>query len=129
MNPTKRIPLILALVAGVALAGAGCSDRDAERNAAAKKTTPVDKMATPIESAAKRTAVAVDDTVITTSVKSAVLAEPGLSSLQIQVETKDGVVTLSGTVDNAQAKSRATQIAQKTDGVRSMVDKLAVKAG
>ena len=129
MNPTKRIPLILALVAGVALAGAGCSDRDAERNAAAKQTTPVDKMAAPIENAAKRTAVAIDDTVITTSVKSAVLAEPGLSSLQIQVETKDGVVTLSGTVDNAQAKSRATQIAQKTDGVRSMVDKLAVKAG
>ena len=66
---------------------------------------------------------------ITTSVKTAVLAEPGLSSLKIEVDTKDGVVTLSGTVATQELKSRATQIAQNTNGVRSVVDNLAVKTG
>lgn len=129
MNAIQRTPLILALIAGVALAAAGCSDREAPRNAATSQDRPVDKMATPAPAAATRAGVAVDDTFITTSVKSAVLAEPGLASLQIQVDTKDGIVTLSGTVDNAALKSRAAQIAQNTDGVRSVVDNLAIKTG
>ncbi|MEO6565916.1 MAG: BON domain-containing protein [Casimicrobiaceae bacterium] len=128
MNSTKRIPLILALVAGVTLVGAGCSDRDADRSAAARNST-VNKTATPAAAATTRAAVAVDDTMITTSVKTKVLAEPGLSALKIEVDTKNGVVTLTGTVDNADLKSRAAQIAQSTDGVRSVENNLTVKAG
>ena len=55
-------------------------------------------------------------------------AEPGLKTLQINVDTKDGVVTLSGTVDTPVLKERAMQIAQQVDGVRSVVDNLAIKS-
>jgi hyperosmotically inducible protein len=62
-------------------------------------------------------------------VKTAVLAEPGLKSLQINVDTKDAVVTLSGTVDSPELKSRAVQIAQGVQGVKSVNDNLSVKTG
>jgi osmotically-inducible protein OsmY len=44
------------------------------------------------------------------------------------VDTRDGVVTLSGTVDNAALKGRATQLAQQVSGVRAVVDNLVVKS-
>lgn len=71
----------------------------------------------------------VNDSAITTRVKTAVTAEPGLQSTQIAIDTKDGVVTLSGTVDNEMMKQRAMQIAHQVGGVRSVVDNLEVKSG
>jgi hyperosmotically inducible protein len=65
---------------------------------------------------------------VTTKVKTALLAEPGLKSLQISVDTKDGTVTLTGQVDSADQRSRAEQIAQSTGGVKNVVDNLAVKS-
>jgi hyperosmotically inducible protein len=71
----------------------------------------------------------IDDATLTTKVKTAVLAEPGLKTLQINVDTKDGVVKLSGTVDNASMKERAAQVAQAVTGVRSVDNALTVKTG
>ena len=65
---------------------------------------------------------------MTTKVKTALLAEPGLKSLQISVDTKDGTVTLSGQVESADQRSRAEQIAQSAGGVKNVVDNLAVKS-
>jgi len=64
----------------------------------------------------------------TTKVKTALLAEPGLKSLEISVDTKDGTVTLSGKVDSADQRDRAKQIAQSTGGVKGVVDNLTVKS-
>ena len=50
------------------------------------------------------------------------LAEPGLKTLQINVDTKDGRVTLAGTGDNAEPKQRATQVARAVEGVKSVTD-------
>jgi osmotically-inducible protein OsmY len=69
----------------------------------------------------------VDDTVITSKVKAAVLAEPGLQTLQIGVETYKNVVQLSGFVDTAQARSRAGVLAANVQGVRSVKNDLVVK--
>jgi osmotically-inducible protein OsmY len=69
----------------------------------------------------------VDDTVITSKVKAAVLAEPGLQTLQIGVETYKNVVQLSGFVDTAQARSRAGVLAANVQGVRSVRNDLVVK--
>ena len=80
------------------------------------------------ERAADKTAAVIDDATITTKVKAAVLAEPGLKTLQINVDTKDGRVTLAGTVDNAELKQRATQVAQSVEGVKSVSDQLTVKS-
>ena len=75
-----------------------------------------------------KAAAAVDDAAITAKVKTAVIGEPGLSALKIDVDTKDGVVTLTGTVDSAAMKDRAQQVAQSVSGVRSVVDNLVVKS-
>ena len=71
----------------------------------------------------------VDDTALTTKVKAAILAEPGLHSMDIGVDTKDAVVTLSGTVDSPPLKERAKQVASNVSGVRSVVDNLSAKSG
>ena len=73
--------------------------------------------------------MAVDDATITTKVKSAVFAEPGLKTLQIGVDTKDGVVTLSGTVDTPDMKdSRDADSRSTSMEIRSVVDNLAIKS-
>lgn len=129
MNKPQRTSMMLAMIAGIALVGAGCSDRNATTTSATPQNRTASTTTLPADGATSRAAVAIDDTVITTSVKTAVLAEPGLSALKIDVDTKNGVVTLTGTVDSAELKTRATQIAQNTNGVRSVIDNLAVKTG
>ena len=91
---------------------------------APSSTTPSDATTTnPVDKAVAAT----DDAAITAKVKTAILAEPGLKSLQINVDTKDGTVTLSGTVDNADLRERAKQLASSTSGVKGVVDQLTVK--
>jgi len=57
------------------------------------------------------------------------MAEPGLHATEIAVDAKDGVVTLSGTVDSPPLKERAKQVASNVSGVRSVVDNLTAKSG
>jgi hyperosmotically inducible protein len=70
----------------------------------------------------------VDDTMITTKIKAALLAEPGLKSAQINVATKDATVTLSGAVDSDIMRDRAKQIALSTEGVKNVVDNMSPKS-
>lgn len=72
------------------------------------------------------TADAIGDAAVTAKVKTKFLADTAVSGLKIDVDTKDGVVTLSGRVPNAAEKTRAVSIAKGTDGVKSVVDKLTV---
>ncbi len=62
----------------------------------------------------------IDDSWITTKVKSAILAEPSLKVTQITVETYKGVVQLSGFVDSAAAATRAAELAREIKGVTSV---------
>jgi osmotically-inducible protein OsmY len=62
----------------------------------------------------------VDDSVITTKVKSSFVADSTVSALDISVETTQGVVNLTGIVNNEQERQRAIQIAQETDGVKKV---------
>ena len=66
------------------------------------------------------------DTGITTAVKSKFAADNDVKAYQIDVDTKNKVVTLSGNVETATAKARAVEIARTTDGVASVVDNLQV---
>jgi hyperosmotically inducible periplasmic protein len=66
------------------------------------------------------------DTGITTAVKSKFAVNDDVKAYQIDVDTKNKVVTLSGNVETATAKSRAVEIARTTDGVASVVDNLRV---
>lgn len=127
MNARTRMQL-LALVAGATLLAAGCGDRSIE-TAQQKMDRAADKVAATTDSASAKAATAIDDATITTKVKAAVLAEPGLKSLEINVDTREGVVTLAGTVASHELKQRATQIAQSVAGVRSVSDQLVVSPG
>jgi hyperosmotically inducible protein len=62
----------------------------------------------------------VDDSVITTKVKSSFVADSAVSALDISVETSQGVVNLTGIVNNEQERQRAIQIAQETNGVKQV---------
>ena len=62
----------------------------------------------------------VDDSWITTKVKTAILNEPGLKVSQINVETYKGVVQLSGFVDSAADASKAVELAQAVKGVTNV---------
>lgn len=69
----------------------------------------------------------VDDSVITAKAKAKILGTKELKSLQISVETRDGEVMLSGSVDNAAAKTRAEQVVSQIAGVKSVKNDLRVK--
>lgn len=110
----KRTPLIgvaLACLLGIA----GCNRSD--HNAAA------DRSASAASQSASRVGQAIDDTTITTKVKAELLAEKDVNGSDISVDTKQGQVTLSGSVPPAQI-ARAEEIARKVDGVREVVNQL-----
>jgi hyperosmotically inducible protein len=68
-----------------------------------------------------------DDATLSANVKSQIASQsPALASM-VNVETKDGVVTLNGTVDNDTAKSQAEQTAKSVANVKSVVNNLSVK--
>ena len=69
----------------------------------------------------------IDDTVITTKVKSAIFGEPSLKSAEINVETFKGVVQLSGFVSSASDERKATELARSVKGVKSVKDDIRVK--
>ena len=68
-----------------------------------------------------------DDSVLTTKVKSAIVADPKLKSLQISVETFKGVVQLSGFVNSSAAANRAVELARRVRGVKQVNNSLIVK--
>jgi osmotically-inducible protein OsmY len=69
----------------------------------------------------------VDDTVITTKVKSLLAADDFLKSFEISVETYKGVVQLSGFVASQDAVNKAVEIARSVQGVASVKNDLNVK--
>jgi osmotically-inducible protein OsmY len=71
-------------------------------------------------------ACAQTDAGITTNVKTKLAADDTVKAYQVDVDTRNGVVTLSGAVETAAAKDQALRIARETDGVRDVVDQIRV---
>jgi osmotically-inducible protein OsmY len=69
----------------------------------------------------------IDDSVITTKVKAAVLNEPSLKSAEINVETFKGVVQLSGFVGSQAAIDKAVEVARGVKGVQSVKNDMRIK--
>jgi len=69
----------------------------------------------------------IDDSAITTKVKSAILGDSALKVFQINVETFKGEVQLSGFVDSAAACKKAGEVARGVGGVKSVKNNLIVK--
>lgn len=69
----------------------------------------------------------VDDSVLTTKVKAAILNEPDLKVAEINVETFKGVVQLSGFVSSRAAADRAVAVARGVSGVKDVKNNMQVK--
>ena len=96
---------------------------DAGRNISAAANKVGEKLS---EEGAK-TDVVIDDTEITTKVKAAIFAEPGLKTLQISVDTVKGLVTLSGSVDSQPSSNMARGLASAVAGVKGVENRLVLK--
>ena len=86
----------------------------------------VDKAEKKMTEQSAKAGQAIDDTEITARVKSAVFGEPGLKTLQIHVDTVNGVVTLTGTVDSQANSDKARTLAAAVADVRDVSNKLVV---
>lgn len=94
----RRVVPILCLTLGLVIAAAGCSRSDAGDAATAAKV---------------KAKLALDDMV---------------DASTIDVDTRNRVVTLKGTVESDEARARAVMLARQTEGVRDIVDELTVES-
>lgn len=101
----------------VLVLASGCDSR--------QKDAPVSAPAAPATSVGTE----IDDGVVTTKVKSALLADPDVKSFDLKVETNKGEVMLSGFVDNQAQMDRAIQVASGVQGVRAVSNKMSLKEG
>lgn len=69
----------------------------------------------------------VDDATITAGVKAAIVREPTLKVFEIDVETVQGVVRLSGFVSSADSVAAAASVARTVKGVKSVKNDLRLK--
>jgi len=69
----------------------------------------------------------IDDGAITAKVKAALAGDPRTKAHQVNVETREGKVQLSGFVDSSEAKSTAEELARAVDNVKSVDNELDVK--
>jgi osmotically-inducible protein OsmY len=94
-------------------------------------TTDMKQGAAEVKDAAKQAATATgkvfDNVAITAGVNAALAKDPDLSAMKIDVDTRDGQVTLNGTAPDAAAKSRATTLAAGVEGVGSVDNRLTVR--
>ena len=70
----------------------------------------------------------IDDVAITASISAALAKDAELSAIKIDVDTKNGAVTLNGPAPTAEAKEKATQLAKAVKGVTSVNNMLIVKS-
>jgi len=145
------------LVAGVALTGCNRNTDEAGQESPPPNTAPAAPMTPPADSApppaaapdsssaappadsgsaagtasdmASKAGDAVEDSVITAKVKAALLADSSVKGTDINVETSQGNVTLSGNVDSQAQIDSALRITQGINGVKNVDNKLAAKAG
>ena len=95
-----------------------------------KVETTKDKMPTAEERAKNRQKVSstASNATLTTKVKTALASDAGAKTMtNIDVDSNNGVVTLKGKVDSADAKRKAGNIAKKVDGVKSVKNELKVE--
>jgi hyperosmotically inducible protein len=69
----------------------------------------------------------VDDSVITAKVKADILADPKLKVFDIKVDTRNGIVQLSGFVDNRAEADEAVAVAGRVSGVKSVANDMRIK--
>jgi osmotically-inducible protein OsmY len=104
-NSFRTLAALIALGGGVVISTNGCSSMTGGKSAGE----------------------VIDDATITTKVKAAMVKDPLVKALDVNVDTNRGNVMLKGMVDTAEQKSRAEQIARGTQGVVGVQNNLTLK--
>ncbi len=98
---------------------------DQTTDAAGRKMGEVaDKVGEKLGEQRAKAGSAIEDTEITARVKASIFAEPGLRTLQISVDSVNGVVTLTGSVDTQANSDKARALAAAVAGVSKVDNKL-----
>jgi len=111
-SSTRSLVLNSTLAGLLVLFAAGCN-KPADTNGTAPATTTV--------------GMEIDDSVLTASVKSALLADPDVKSVDFKVETRKGEVLLSGFVDSQAQIDRANAVAKGVSGVKNVLNNATIK--
>ena len=93
----------------------------------AKKVSGVRKVTNNIQIGSRTFGQAVDDQLLGNRIKAKLILEPGIRSLNIDVDVVKGVVTLTGIVSSGAQKRKIMELAQTVTGVIKVVDNLKVK--
>jgi osmotically-inducible protein OsmY len=101
--------------------------KDDTKESAAKVKDAGKKAGEKTKDVATRAKDVTADASITTAVKTKLLADPKVGGLKIDVDTRDNVVTLSGTVKSAAERDEAIRLAKTTTGVKDVVSKLVIQ--
>lgn len=130
----KLIGVSILLVTGISACDkpgpaetAGKKIDETTEKAAIKIGDVADKVTEKLDEQGKKSSISINDAEITAKVKASIFAEPGLKTLQISVDTVNGVVTLSGSVDSLANSDRAKALASAVAGVQSVDNHLALK--
>ena len=117
-------PLVIgvALSAGIAILVTGCNRQEAVPSSG---STPSNASTAPSTTVGTE----IDDTVVTTKVKSALLSDQDIKGFDIKVETRKGIVLLSGFVDNQARADRAMLVVRAVDGVKGVENNMTIKDG
>lgn len=115
--PPLRFATLLG-VAAIAAACAGCNRQEASTTGVAAPAPPSISVGTEI-----------DDTVVTTRVKSALMGDPEIKGFDIKAETRKGTVLLGGFVDSQLTIDRALAVVRRVEGVKSIENSMTIKDG
>jgi hyperosmotically inducible protein len=108
----KLISLNVLLLCATALIVAGCDKGEEARTVSAPGTG--------VETA-------LDDDIITTKIRSGLLADPVVKGLDPKVETRKGIVQLSGVVESQAQMERIIEIARGVAGVKNVENKMNIR--
>lgn len=89
--------------------------------------TYADDAKTEGQKTTQRAGQAVDDASLLAKIKSSMLRSPEVEGLDVNVDVKDGVVTLSGSADTQAERANAEKIAKGADGVKRVENRITVK--
>ncbi|MBI0325601.1 BON domain-containing protein [Burkholderia plantarii] len=118
-TPRRRHPARRLLAVALTAATAFCAGAAFDANAADSDT---------LSSATHSAGAKMRDMTLTTKAKAALVQASGLDSGDVHVSTKDGKVTLTGSVPDESQRPLAIAAVKSVDGVRGVEDQLTIHA-
>jgi hyperosmotically inducible protein len=125
MRTTIKQSAAIAAASLLAVMIGGCAGHANEQQPVATTTTTT-TTGTGTSTSGATTTAPVDDAALTSNVQATLASTPGVNANEINVQSSDGVVTLSGDVDSTSAASAAVQATQGVNGVTSVHNDLTV---